>query len=212
MLYWTQSMDDDHVRKRLVRRRSMKKKRLSAILLTVVLVAALCSCGKEEEPRDTKVSESTQEPADTSGEALFGEFEAETIDGESVTQDIFGQSKLTMVNIWGTFCGPCIQEMPELGEISRSYDTGAFQMIGLISDVMEPQDADAKEIIDSTQADYVHLIASPDLQRNILSRVSVVPTTVFVDADGNQVGEAYAGSRSKEDWTEIIEELRGEVQ
>ena len=73
MLYWTQSMDDDHVRKRLVRRRSMKKKRLSAILLTVVLVAALCSCGKEEEPRDTKVSESTQEPADTSGEALFGD-------------------------------------------------------------------------------------------------------------------------------------------
>ena len=102
--------------------------------------------------------------------------------------------------------------MPELGEISRSYDTGEFQMIGLISDVMEPQDADAKEIIDSTRADYVHLIASPDLQRNILSRVSVVPTTVFVDADGNQVGEAYAGSRSKEDWTEIIEELRGEVQ
>lgn len=190
----------------------MKKKRLRAILLTVVLVAALCSCGKEEKPKDTEVSESTQGPADTSGEALFGEFEAETIDGESVTQDIFGQSKLTMVNIWGTFCGPCIQEMPELGEISRSYDTGEFQMIGLISDVMEPQDADAKEIIDSTQADYVHLIASPDLQRNILSRVSVVPTTVFVDADGNQVGEAYAGSRSKEDWTGIIEELRGEVQ
>ena len=198
----------------------MKKKYAGAVLaMGMFLALALEGCGGTEAAEDAgsggnegNVQKEETSGNEESGENIFGEFEAQTLDGEDVTQEIFGQSKLTMINIWGTFCGPCIQEMPELGEISRSYDTGEFQMIGLISDVMEPQDADAKEIIDSTQADYVHLIASPDLQRNILSRVSVVPTTVFVDADGNQVGEAYAGSRSKEDWTGIIEELRGEVQ
>ena len=92
-----------------------------------------------------------------------------------MTQEIFGQSKLTMINIWGTFCGPCIQEMPDLGEISRSYDSGEFQMIGLISDVTETGDSKAQEIVQSTQADYTHLVASPDIQRKVLSRVSVVP-------------------------------------
>ena len=147
-----------------------------------------------------------------SGENIFGEFEAQTLDGEDVTQEIFGQSKLTMINIWGTFCGPCIQEMPDLGEISRSYDSGEFQMIGLISDVTETGDSKAQEIVQSTQADYTHLVASPDIQRKVLSRVSVVPTTIFVDSEGNQVGEGYAGSRSKEEWTSIIEDLRSEVQ
>ena len=67
--------------------------------------------------------------------------------------------------------------MPDLGEISRSYDSGEFQIIGLISDVTETGDSKAQEIVQSTQADYTHLVASPDIQRKVLSRVSVVPTT-----------------------------------
>ena len=52
---------------------------------------------------------------------VFGSFTSETLEGTEITQDIFAEADLTMVNIWGTFCGPCIREMPELGEISREY-------------------------------------------------------------------------------------------
>ena len=85
-----------------------------------------CSSGGNEGNVQKEETSGNEE----SGENIFGEFEAKTLDGEDVTQEIFGQSKLTMINIWGTFCGPCIQEMPDLGEISRSYDSGEFQMIG----------------------------------------------------------------------------------
>ena len=48
--------------------------------------------------------------SEESGENIFGEFEAQTLDGEDVTQEIFGQSKLTMIEYRGEpFCGPCIQ-------------------------------------------------------------------------------------------------------
>lgn len=32
-----------------------------------------------------------------------------------------------------------------------------------------------------------------------------VPTTIFVDSNGNQVGNAYLGSRSQKDWQKIID-------
>ena len=32
-----------------------------------------------------------------------------------MTHEVFDDADLTVINIWGTFCGPCIQEMPDLG-------------------------------------------------------------------------------------------------
>ena len=209
MLYW------GHTIWKAKRRSFMKKKYVGAALtMGLFLLIATAACGGEE-AEDTGNARSVQEEASAesseSGQNIFGEFEAQTLEGDKVTQEIFGQSKLTMINIWGTFCGPCIQEMPELGEIGRSYDSSEFQVIGLISDVTEPGDSKAEEIVQSTQADYVHLTASADLQKNVLSYVSVVPTTVFVDSDGNQVGKSYAGARSGAEWTQIIEDLRNEA-
>ena len=44
-----------------------------------------------------------------------------------------------------------------------------------------------------------------------MDQVQVVPTTVFVDGEGKQVGEVYAGSRTEEEWKEIIDELLQEL-
>lgn len=43
-------------------------------------------------------------------------FETDDLDGNAVkSEELFSQNKITMINIWGTYCGPCIEEMPELG-------------------------------------------------------------------------------------------------
>lgn len=46
-------------------------------------------------------------------------FTATDFKGNPVTSEIFAKNKLTMVNIWGTFCGPCIREMPDLARINK---------------------------------------------------------------------------------------------
>lgn len=154
---------------------------------------------------------SESESEGSSQEKIFGEFETVTLTGEPVTQEIFGEAKLTMVNIWATYCSPCIQEMPELAELAREYEDRGVQIIGLLSDVSEPEDATAMEIVEETGADYMHILPSAELQMNLLSRISAVPTTVFLDQEGNMTGSAYAGARSKEDWSGILEEILGEV-
>lgn len=39
----------------------------------------------------------------------------------------------------------------------------------------------------------------------LLRGVQAVPTTIFVDSNGNQVGNAYLGSHSQKDWQKIID-------
>ena len=42
----------------------------------------------------------------------FPEFKTTDTNGNEVTEKIFADKDITMVNVWGTFCGPCINEMP----------------------------------------------------------------------------------------------------
>lgn len=140
-------------------------------------------------------------------------FEAETIDGKPLTSDCFAQSKLTMINVWATYCNPCLSEMPDLGEIAASYDTEEFQLIGIISDVSvesgEEDIENAKELITQTKADYPHLLLNESLYSNLVGAVDSVPTTFFVNRKGEILGYII-GANSKETWEEVINELLAE--
>lgn len=193
----------------------MKKWSLGlALACALLLFAGACGTGQDETAGaigEGSSQGSESESEGSSQEKIFGEFETVTLTGEPVTQEIFGEAELTMVNIWATYCSPCIQEMPELAELAREYEDRGVQIIGLLSDVSEPEDATAMEIVEETGADYMHILPSAELQMNLLSRISAVPTTVFLDREGNMTGSAYAGARSKEDWSGILEEILGEV-
>ena len=141
-------------------------------------------------------------------------FETTDLDGNAVTQELFAGYDLTMVNIWATFCSPCIEEMPELGELKSEYQDKGVNIVGIVADVQlgdgsipEEGVAFAKEIVAQTGANYTHLLPSASLNTLILNNVAAVPTTVFVDSKGNFVGEQYVGSRDKQEWAGIIEEL-----
>ena len=186
-------------------------------LFLMMMILMLTACGGKETEENEVLETEVETEAETETEEqekipLFGVFDTQTLEGEAVTEEIFAQADLTMVNIWGTFCGPCIAEMPDLGEISREYKDKGVQIVGILCDVMEPGDETALEIVGETKADYTHLIASEDLTVNVLQYVSSVPTTAFVDKEGNMVGEIYAGSRSKTEWELIINQYLSEVK
>lgn len=188
----------------------MKKVILSLIILILsVFVFASCE-SKDEQPEnnDTTVESS-----------VFGSFTAKDLDGNTVTESVFAENKLTMVNIWGTFCGPCINEMPDLGEIAQEYADKGVGIVGIVVDVADATGAvsdklvqEAIDIVDYTNADYLHIVPSAEMYKAKLGTVYSIPETVFVDSQGNQVGESYVGARSKDAWTRIINELLGEVQ
>ena len=199
----------------------------AALCMAAVSLHTACQSQKNSETVGTEVQaaskQDNQEESQT-GESeesrgVFEAFTAQDLDGNQVDQSIFADADLTMINVWGTFCTPCLDEMPDLGELSEEYKDKGMQIIGICSDTVnadrkldEAQVKKAKELAEQTGADYLHLAMSGDLVDTLLPQVMAVPMTIFVDSEGKQVGSAYMGARDKDGWTEIIEEMLASVQ
>lgn len=192
----------------------MKKRVLRIVLAGLVLAGSLmlagCSPIKINMGGLNGESEMGGEQSQEQ-EAYVLTFEATTTEGETLTSDIFAESKLTMINVWATYCNPCLSEMPDLGEIAAMYDEAEFRMIGIISDVMENASAEdieyAKELIAETGADtYPHLLLNESLYLNLVGAVDAVPTTFFVNQKGELLGYIM-GAQAKVTWTSLIGDL-----
>lgn len=193
-------------------------KKFGALLLAVLLVLSLAACSKDE----GTVNISGEGEISTSYKAEENEriltFAAYDIYGNEVTSDIFKSSEITVVNVWGTFCSPCIYEMPFLGELSREYDKSDVQFLGIVSDGVDyfgEEDPDAvvlaQEIADETKADYAHIVPNLEIMQ-FLSDVTAVPTTFFLDSEGKVIGDIEVGAKEKEAWKEIIDGLLQEAK
>ncbi|WP_373899527.1 TlpA family protein disulfide reductase [Haloimpatiens sp. FM7315] len=139
------------------------------------------------------------------------EFKTKTLNGEDIESGVFKDYKLTMVNIWATFCGPCVKEMPELQELYKDLKKENVNILGIIADTPNAENEDlAKEIVEKKGVKYKNIIPDEKLQKGILKTVTGVPTTVFVDDEGKVVGKTIVGSRSKEDYKKAILDLIAE--
>jgi thiol-disulfide isomerase/thioredoxin len=180
------------------------KKIIGMFIMLLLFLMIATGCGSNSaEPNEQN------EPSGGSG---LTSFQTKDIYGEVKDQTIFKDYELTMVNVWGTFCGPCLDEMPDLSKIHREYEPKGVNIVGIVVDVqdqnlevIEDQVELAKEIAEGTGANYTHLIVSQDMIDAVLNQFDAIPSSFFVDSDGNIVSEFYIGSRSKEDWVNLFE-------
>ncbi len=125
-------------------------------------------------------------------------FETVDIYGNAVTQDILAQADITVVNLWATYCGPCINEMPELAEWCEEMPDNV-QIIGVVSDIGGVSDAyyigQARTIVENTGADvYPHLILTRGGLLDLVIDAYAVPTTYFLDSNGVEITEPVVGA------------------
>ena len=85
-------------------------------------------------------------------------------------------------------------------------------MIGIVGDASKEKNSDvAKQIVKKTGVTYLNLLSSQSLMENYLQTVMYYPTTVFVDENGRQVGDAITRANSLEQWKSLIEKRLKEV-
>ena len=160
--------------------------------LTILSVSLFFfGCGNAAERNSAEKNEAAQ-----SLQGKFPQFTTINLSGEQVTSEIFAQKKITVLNIWGTFCPPCVDEMPELGNFSKQMSSDV-QLVGLVCDVSGIEDSKtieaAKEILQKADANFLNIIPNKEIIP-FLEKVVAVPTTIFLDSQGNIIGEPIVGA------------------
>lgn len=202
------------------------KKIVSILLMLGVLFVVGCSTTEEptteavevntsealESDEAVEESETIEEDVDDTSDVedtaiidpnAFVPFEGEDFDGNSVTNDIFKDNQLTLVNVWGTNCGPCLEEIPYLEEIDEELADQGFQIIGFLAGG-ESYKEEAIELLGLLEADYMNLIVPEDVFRTL--GVQYIPTSFLVDSEGNVVEKRIVGALTKERYLEKINE------
>lgn len=134
-------------------------------------------------------------------EGNLNEFTTVDVNGKEVTQDMLKDYDITMVNIWTTWCGFCVEEMPDLAKLYKNLPENV-NMITICGDAADEPEL-TKEILTSANAEFTTLEGNEDLENCLLNSVTGFPTTIFVDNKGNVVGVPQVGAPGGEG--EIIE-------
>ena len=183
---------------------------MKKLLLIVLCLTVLAGCGT---PAAEVPAEPEEEIAvETQEEAIpLGTFTAQSISGETLDESFFAEADLTVINVWATYCGPCKQEMPVLGQLDRELEN--VQVLGIVTDVLDQEGQPdpgqvelALELQAAYECDYPSLILNEDLAMLGFASLTAVPATLFVDRDGNLVGQGFYGALDDAAWRETIAE------
>jgi thiol-disulfide isomerase/thioredoxin len=101
------------------------------------------------------------------------------------------KGKAMLVNFWAPWCGPCVQEMPELSELAAGEAGKKLQVIGIGID----SPSNIAEFSDKYKLAYPVLVAGmsgTQLSQQFGNAQGGLPFTVLIGADG-QVKKTYLG-------------------
>ena len=140
-------------------------------------------------------------------------FETTDLEGNPINaQQIFSQNKITMINIWGTTCGPCIKELPELEKMNKEFKEKGGAVVGLVSDVPVDNNMylqEAQAIVKDTGVTFLNLKAWEGFEKDL--EAVGTPTTYFVDSHGKLIGTPILGAHVDK-YKEKMEEYLSEAE
>ena len=179
-------------------------KELEKIKTDITEMAPYQNISVFDQPQDTSVN-----PEDVKS---VGKFETTGIDGKTYTEKVFSDYDLTLVNVFTTWCSPCVKEIPELQELYKEMKDKGVGVAGVVLDTTDEKGNQDEEAVkkagilqEKTKAKYPFLIPDTTMMNGRLQGISAFPETFFVDKDGNIVGDTYTGSHTLDEWKEIVE-------
>jgi thiol-disulfide isomerase/thioredoxin len=167
-------------------------------LLIAAAGLALVSCNKSSQPTGNQgtaaSSESTGKGVDRTHKGTAAPKLAFNDPKGSETTLVAFAGKPTLVNLWASWCAPCIKELPTLDSLAKS-EGGKLNVVAISQD-----DAPHASVVAFLQTHNIGTLQSyQDPKSHLLYGMGaeVLPTSILFDANGKEVWR-YVGDQ---DWT-----------
>ncbi len=104
------------------------------------------------------------------------------------------RGKVLVVNLWATWCAPCVEEMPTLGALQRRFGD-RIRVIPISADSEADREKAKTQLAELSGNSLPFYI---DISRGVLfdAQAPGMPVTIIYDADGNEVARLAGGA----DW------------
>jgi len=182
-----------------------------ALVLIIVIGAAAMVFAATQYARDmmahsataSTASSTSSSPADDSSgggpialrfyknPATMSDFTIRDLDGRTISLASL-RGKVTLVNFWATWCGPCRAEIPDLVALQQKY-RDQLQILGISEDEASPETV--KQFAAKFNVNYPVAMVTPELEK-LFGNVSALPTTFVIDREGRVV-QKHVGMLTK---------------
>ena len=186
---------------------------LSATLLSSALILNACSSATEKK-EETNKQTTTSSTSENKAIQAF-DFTAMDKDGKTVKLSDF-KGKKVYINMWASWCGPCMREIPEL---EKTYQKLKNNKDVVFLSMTSPNDSEFKNQSPQDKGKDVILNKAKELgvtypvlfdvnDRFIINyAIRSFPTHIFINSDGT-IGNRIAGGVTEELLTKEIEKLK----
>lgn len=136
----------------------------------------------------------------------FSDFEMVDLKGDThKLSDYVGKGNVTLVDFWASWCGPCMQEVPNLKKTYETYHKKGFEIVGIS---LDSEKGAWEAAVKDKQMNWIHLSDLRGWQSagGALYGVRSIPNTFLVDKDGTIVGHNLFGEELNKKLDELLAE------
>jgi thiol-disulfide isomerase/thioredoxin len=121
------------------------------------------------------------------------------------------RGKVVLLNVWATWCPPCIEEFPDLMRLRTEYRTRGLEVIFVSADDMKKSENKVRTFLLKQKVDFDTYVKSAGWDEEFITALhpdwsGALPATFIYDREGNLV-HALVDSRTHEEFVSLIKPL-----